>query len=49
VSYLTLAQKFRGSRIETELTVRSADMNEIVRKLALVREVRRCLGNFILG
>jgi nicotinamide-nucleotide amidase len=37
-------------QIETKLTVRGADMDEIQRKLAPVREeVRRRLGNFILG
>src|SRR5271166_6559030 len=37
-------------QIETKLTVRGADMDEIVRKLAPVQEeVRRRLGNFILG
>src|SRR5207248_3075667 len=37
-------------QIETKLTVRGADMNEIERKLAPVEaEVRRRLGNFILG
>src|SRR6201997_5412092 len=37
-------------QIETKLTVRGADMDEIERKLAPVEaEVRRRLGNFILG
>jgi nicotinamide-nucleotide amidase len=37
-------------QIETKLTVRGADMNEIHRKLAPVEaEVRKRLGNFILG
>src|SRR5467141_2201454 len=37
-------------QIETKLTVRGADMDEIERKLATVQaEVRRRLGNFILG
>jgi nicotinamide-nucleotide amidase len=37
-------------QIETKLTVRGADMEEIRRKLAPVEaEVRRRLGNFILG
>ena len=37
-------------QIETKLTVRGADMNEIQRKLAPVQaEVRKRLGNFILG
>ena len=37
-------------QIETKLTVRGADMDEIQRKLAPVEEeVRRRLGNFILG
>jgi nicotinamide-nucleotide amidase len=37
-------------QIETKLTVRGADMEEIQRKLAPVEEeVRRRLGNFILG
>jgi len=37
-------------QIETKLTVRGADMDEIGRKLAPVEEeVRRRLGNFILG
>ena len=37
-------------QIETKLTVRGADMPEILKKLAPVQEeVRRRLGNFILG
>src|SRR5271163_3556920 len=37
-------------QIETKLTVRGADMDEIARKLAPVEEeVRKRLGNFILG
>jgi nicotinamide-nucleotide amidase len=37
-------------QIETKLTVRGADMDEIERKLAPVQEeVRKRLGNFILG
>jgi nicotinamide-nucleotide amidase len=37
-------------QIETKLTVRGADMDEIHRKLApIAEEVRRRLGNFILG
>jgi len=37
-------------QIETKLTVRGADMDEIQRKLAPVQaEVRKRLGNFILG